>query len=769
MKRVSLILLVLLLANTTVHSQIFTQNGIIQGSTGYATGEVGIGTSSPSSLLNVQNGCVLFDGNIGVVPFGLSGHRMIWAPNKAAFRAGDATSTEWDDINIGMYSAALGYNTVASAYNTFAANAGTEATAQNASAFGNGSEASGMSSFATGYLTQAQGQYSFSSGLNTVASGDVSAAFNNGAQATSYGAFAANAATASGDNSFAVGQATASSSKAFAAGSQHVEAGGLYSFALGWSAKAMGDYSFAALGGQTSGANSVAIGENCSDGGYSGSITFSDWQASSPALTNQADNEFRARASGGFVFHSDPFMADLNTLTFNNGNLGIGVTGAATEKVDIEGRLRVRDIPVNTTSSTKVLVSDGGVVNYRDITTLGSYAWSLAPSGIPTSINSNIYRNGRVGIGTNGPNAQIHLANASCGIANLRLSANGSCGTAGDLLVGEDQSGTPKFVVKPTGSVGIGGTLNPLMLLDLYRGDFILTGGSNTFRMHYQYWLPNGEMFLSPADINGNMIATGIVMGINGHVGIGTNSDPTHRLSVNGSVIATGGYFTSDKRFKKDITHVDDALELISSLEGVRYSYKDNLEVPNLTLEGKPVMREFPEGVQIGLIAQDVEKVLPEVVTTDGEGYKGVAYQNIVPLLIEGIKEQQAQLEEKDNRIAELERRIGKIEALLNNNKTDISDATDDGTSSKAVLFQNAPNPFNGYTRINYRLPGNYSDAQIMVFDLNGRKLKSIPISGTTGEGSVNLDASELSVGMYLYSLVLDGSEVATKRMVIGE
>ena len=64
--------------------------------------------------------------------------------------------------------------------------------------------------------------------------------------------------------------------------------------------------------------------------------------------------------------------------------------------------------------------------------------------------------------------------------------------------------------------------------------------------------------------------------------------------------------------------------------------------------------KNFPENRRVGLIAQEVEKVLPEVVDTDNEGFKSVEYAKMVPLLIEAMKEQQKQIEHLKIQIKEL-------------------------------------------------------------------------------------------------------------------
>jgi hypothetical protein len=77
----------------------------------------------------------------------------------------------------------------------------------------------------------------------------------------------------------------------------------------------------------------------------------------------------------------------------------------------------------------------------------------------------------------------------------------------------------------------------------------------------------------------------------------------------------------------------------------VSYRWKKN-EFPEL---------KFPDGQQIGLVAQDVEKVLPEVVLTDSEGYKSIDYAKLTPLLIEAVKTQQQQIEAQQQQIDRLQ------------------------------------------------------------------------------------------------------------------
>jgi hypothetical protein len=123
---------------------------------------------------------------------------------------------------------------------------------------------------------------------------------------------------------------------------------------------------------------------------------------------------------------------------------------------------------------------------------------------------------------------------------------------------------------------------------------------------------------------------------IGGNVGIGTSA-PTVRLQVAGDIIANSIAGSSDLRFKTNITPIENPLQKVLQLRGVNFDWNKNA-FPD---------RSFSESKAIGFIAQEVEKVLPEVVQTEktAEGYKAVQYDKVVALLVEAIKEQQKQID----------------------------------------------------------------------------------------------------------------------------
>ena len=93
--------------------------------------------------------------------------------------------------------------------------------------------------------------------------------------------------------------------------------------------------------------------------------------------------------------------------------------------------------------------------------------------------------------------------------------------------------------------------------------------------------------------------------------------------NFNNDVVA---FYSSDERLKDNVVKIGDPLMKLSELRGVEFDWNDNKEV-------------FAGEHSYGVIAQEVEKVLPEIVTERSDGYKAVKYELIVPLLIESIKE----------------------------------------------------------------------------------------------------------------------------------
>ena len=132
-----------------------------------------------------------------------------------------------------------------------------------------------------------------------------------------------------------------------------------------------------------------------------------------------------------------------------------------------------------------------------------------------------------------------------------------------------------------------------------------------------------------------------------GNVGIGTTA-PTTKLFVNGDITANSIAGTSDIRFKTNIRPVVNALDKVKALRGVYYNWNQKA-FPE---------KEFGAQNELGFIAQEVEKVVPEIVSKDNtaEAYRSVKYDKLVALLVEAIKEQQKQIDSLKIKVNKLSR-----------------------------------------------------------------------------------------------------------------
>jgi hypothetical protein len=148
------------------------------------TGNIGIGVTSPLAKFHVKNGAVLFSGGTGGVPTSGAGTRFMWIPSKSALRAGYVDGTQWNNINVGKYSVAMGYNTKASELASTAMGYGTLASGWGSTAMGCTTKAGGYYSIAGGYYSNASAMCSTAFGYNTLANGSISTALGYATRAS---------------------------------------------------------------------------------------------------------------------------------------------------------------------------------------------------------------------------------------------------------------------------------------------------------------------------------------------------------------------------------------------------------------------------------------------------------------------------------------------------------------------------------------------------------------------------------------------------------
>jgi hypothetical protein len=597
---------------------------------------VGIGTTTPLARLHVTDSAVLFTGPpflIDPTPFSPpvsgSGTRMMWYPQKAAFRAGGVLGTSWDKDNIGQYSFAAGYGT---------------------RAFGAGSVSMGANNAATG-------NYSFSAGLDNSSIGDASVSFGN-------------LNLVNGKYAMAIGESNwAKNDYSFCGGFQSVASGdyaisyGYISYATGLRSTSFGDKNIA------SGQGSVAIGgNNKAIGGYAVSL-------------------------GANSTANGMFSATLGNVNVALGNYSISLGNENTAVADNSLALGTNNVTRGIYSATfgygNVAQSSHSLVigSYND-STLTDKLFEIGNGSFATRSNAlTVLRNGNMGIGITNPTnlltfaaiggKKISLFPGGTGDAGMGIFPNEFCQYSdnpnADITFGYDSYSTgfsEKVRFKANGMVGIG-TATPV----LSTGSSGIVAQNNTYiqlrvqssasAAGMEFKPSTGNQYEIQADnsnnwfvYNRNVNAYRLFINGSGFVGIGTNN-PTQALQVVGNILASGTITPSDIRYKKNIQPIQSPIEKLAQLNGVTYKYRKE-EFPQMG---------FTDKEQIGLIAQEVEKVFPQLVVTDNKGYKAVDYVKLVPVLLEGIKVQQSELIQQQSVNRSLQDQIDELKKLISHSE----------------------------------------------------------------------------------------------------
>ncbi|MDE5806968.1 MAG: tail fiber domain-containing protein [Muribaculaceae bacterium] len=224
-------------------------------------------------------------------------------------------------------------------------------------------------------------------------------------------------------------------------------------------------------------------------------------------------------------------------------------------------------------------------------------------------------------------------------------------------------------------------------------------------------------------------------------------------------VKATKFLTSSDARYKKNVESLESLGGMLEGLTPVSY----NLDIPMKDENGvarKSSANTVDDRRSFGFIAQEVREIFPELVYEDSEGMLSVDYNGFIPLLVDAYKELNAKVADQEKTIASLTETNRKLKGTASINDIDSEEAM--------VLMQNRPNPFKDTTEIRCHLPENVSDALICIYDLNGRQQMRVSIADR-GDVAVTVSGSSLQPGIYIYSLIADGREADTKRMILTE
>ena len=265
-------------------------------------------------------------------------------------------------------------------------------------------------------------------------------------------------------------------------------------------------------------------------------------------------------------------------------------------------------------------------------------------------------------------------------------------------------------------------------------------------------------------------------------------------IEIMGDGIINSTWSPSDARFKENIKKIENAKEIINNLVGTTYKYNKQAIIN----------RNFSDRNQFGLIAQDVSKVVPDVVMEMPNGYMAVNYVGIIPILIEAFKIQQSEIDSLKNSNLEqnntnplvteslkdtlIETKVDSLSKILNirENQLDsinsiVSRQENEINEIKSILnsiskcletsklcihsvnqnneiidlpklFQNIPNPFSDQTKIQYYLPLNSPPAFIEIFDVNGRTIEKVALT-KEGNETITISSQLLPSGSLYYHL----------------
>ncbi|MBP5714934.1 MAG: T9SS type A sorting domain-containing protein [Prevotella sp.] len=163
---------------------------------------------------------------------------------------------------------------------------------------------------------------------------------------------------------------------------------------------------------------------------------------------------------------------------------------------------------------------------------------------------------------------------------------------------------------------------------------------------------------------------------------------------------------------------------------------------------------QFYDKTHYALDADRLEEVFPNLVYVRKDGSKAINYVEMIPLLVQSINELSAKIEVLEGQASEETAR-----------KTRSAKDLQASSLTQNRLYQNMPNPFKEQTVIRFSLADDAQNAAICIFDMTGKTIKKLPIS--SGMESVSIGGYELGEGMFLYSLVVNGQEIDTKKMII--
>lgn len=418
----------------------------------------------------------------------------------------------------------------------------------------------------------------------------------------------------------------------------------------------------------------ILINSGYTDPSYTPGVFWSG--TDNPAMPKAGIYLYQAAAGSSIIMGTSNLygsgITNTNAFVLNHtGYLGLGTT-TIPQRLTVNGNAQAGIFYASTNGTAAA-----PALTWSSDANMGIFRATTDALGISTAGTERIRvaADGNVGIATTTtPQKLTVLGNTQSSL--FYASSNGTAAApaitwASDLnmgifrattdAMGLSTNGTERIRIAADGNVGIATTTTPqkLTVLGNTQSSLYYASSNGSAATPAYNWTsdPNMGMYRITTDVLGFSTAGAerVRIASNGNVGVGTTS-PTYKFHVVGKVKSDGINETSDARLKKDVTPISNSLAKVLELQGVTYNWKRD-EYPEKNLE---------EGIQYGLIAQELEKVIPELVDTDAEGWKSIEYSHLVPVLIEALKEQQKIIDAQGNEIGTLKAEMSEGNAHIN-------------------------------------------------------------------------------------------------------
>jgi hypothetical protein len=560
-------------------------------------------------------------------------------------------------------------------------------------------------------------------------------------------------------------------------------------------------------------------------------------------------------------FQSSPLLSNReialsgkNIVFSGVGNLGIGLNfpSAPTQRLDIAGNIRLRGLPSIQNNATVavnkvVMVDNSGVLRwlYLDsidvnlIATNGTYRngdtleWGTSPLQHDTELplnGKNVFfstsgtfssiENVKIGGTASSLPHKLSVINENETNAILGNSTSGIYGAgirSGVLGFAQNADAPVGVLGRSTGGqsvIGVSGYSKDGLLTTIGVfgfGESILTNG-NVFggKFHAEsqtidnnYGVHASALYGTKTNIGGAFYAKEGTSAIGVYAEANSSQTGAEIWAgyFAGPIISGAPSVPSDAQFKTNINPIQDANTLLLNLNPVTYNYLQT---------GNAEYMHFPNTLQFGLIAQEVEQVIPELVKIvehpqqlDSLGniivpsfqYKTLNYEAFIPILLKGYQNQTTKIDSLSqvcnsysntidslsNSLNELNARLSDLENCLSNvlpflcqlnssslqaiNEENKVTSTISISGEQAFLGQNEPNPFSEFTNIPFYIPEEVKSAQLDFYNDQGKLMNSLTIE-ERGEGSVAVYTENLSGGIYTYVLRLDEGKTLQNKMI---